>query len=140
MKRIILTLTLLAGLSVAGFAQCGKTLVLTSSKTEHLDASGVVTRTVDETALIEINKTAISLTVNGDPKGSCIITDNTCDWKVPFKEGRSVIHATLDQNGEEKKVTLTIEGKDGKITVLFDTEGEPNERVKVGIDKFTEKA
>ncbi len=140
MKKVILTLFLLVSLSAASFAQCDKTVVLTSSKTDHLDASGAVTRTVDETAMIEISKTTVNISINNDPKMNGTIKDNTCNWKVPFKEGKTVIHATMvNGGGEEKKVTLTIEGKDGKVTLLFDMEDMPNERVRVGIDKFVEK-
>jgi hypothetical protein len=141
MKKIILTLSLLIGLSVVSFAQCDKKVVLNSSKTDHLDAAGAITRTNDETAQIEISKTAIDISVNDDHKMNGTITDNTCNWTVPFIEGKSVIHAKMsNENGEEKKVTITIEGKDGKVTLLFEMEGDPGDRVRVGIDKFVEKA
>jgi hypothetical protein len=42
MKKIFLTITLLAGLSVACLAQCDKTVVLNSSKTDHINPSGAV--------------------------------------------------------------------------------------------------
>ncbi|MGZ3873412.1 MAG: hypothetical protein ACXVJD_10860, partial [Mucilaginibacter sp.] len=129
-----------AALSVACLAQCDKSVVLTSSKTDHLDAAGAITRSDDETAPIEISKSAVDISVNGDHKMTGAITDKTCEWKVPFKEGKTVIHATMTNNGgEEKKVTINIEGKDGKVTLLFDIDDMPNERVRVGIDKFVEK-
>ena len=141
MKKIILTLSLFIGLCAVSFAQCDKKVVLTSSKTDHLDANGALTRTVDETAMIELTKTTVDISVNDNKVLSGPITDNTCNWTVPFKEGKSLIHTTMsNDNGEEKKVTITIEGKDGKITLLFEMEGEPGDRVKVGIDKFVEKA
>lgn len=141
MKKIILTLTLVAALSVACLAQCDKAVVLTSSKTDHLDATGAITRSDDETAMIEISKSAVDISVNGEHKMTGAIKDKSCDWKVPFKEGKTVIHATMTNNGgDEKKVTINIEGKDGKVTLLFDIDDMPNERLRVGIDKFVEKA
>jgi hypothetical protein len=141
MKKIILTLSLFIGLCAASFAQCDKKVVLNSSKTDHLDAAGAITRTVDETAQIELTKTTLDITVNDNKVMSGTITDNTCNWTTPFKEGKSLIHATVsNENGDEKKVTLTIEGKDGKVTLLFEMEGEPGDRIKVAIDKFVEKA
>jgi hypothetical protein len=140
MKTIILTLSLLIAGSAMSFAQCDKKLVLTSSKTEHLDASGAVKKTVDETAQIEINKTDLTITVHEDHKMTGKILADTCNWKVPFKEGKTVIKTILsDEQGEDKNVTLTIEGKDGKVTLLFEMEGMPDDRIKVGIDKFEEK-
>jgi len=141
MKKIILTLSLLIGLSAISFAQCDKKVVLNSSKTEHLDEAGAVTRTVDETAQIDITKTTVDISVNNDHKMNGTIVDNTCNWTVPFKEGKSVMHLKMsNDNGEEKKVTITIEGKGGKVTLLFEMEGEGGDRVRVYIDKFEEKA
>jgi len=140
MKKIILTLSLLIGISAVTFAQCDKTVVLTSSKTNHMDESGTITRTDDETAQIEIDKSAVNISVNGDHKVTANIKSNTCNWTVPFKEGKTVIKAVADHNGEDKSITITIEGKDGKVTLLFEMEDEPGDRIKVGADKFAEKA
>ncbi|ASU35492.1 hypothetical protein [Mucilaginibacter xinganensis] len=141
MKKIILTLGLLAAIGTASFAQCDKSVVLNSSKTDHLDEAGAVTRTVDETAQINITKTTVDINVNEGHKMTGTIVENTCNWIAPFKEGKSVMHLKMsNENGEEKKVTITIEGKGGKITLLFEMEGEPGDRVRVYIDKFEEKA
>ncbi len=139
------TMTLAFALMVAGctmsFAQCEKNLILTSSKTEHMNADGVVQRTDDETAKIELSKSAVNVSVNDEHKISGTIKSQTCDWKVPFKEGKTVIKAAVSNDqGEERNVTITIEGKDGKVTLLFEMEGMPDERIRVGIDKFAEKS
>jgi hypothetical protein len=141
MKKIILTLSILIGLSAATFAQCDKSVVLTSSKTEHLDEAGAITRTVDENATIELSKTTLDITVNDRKIFGGNVKDNTCNWTTPFKVGKSVVHATVtNDDGAEKQVTITIEGKDGKVTLFFEMEGEPGDKVRVYIDKFTEKA
>src|SRR3569833_2161609 len=140
MKKIILTLSLLIGLSAVTFAQCDKTIVLNSSKTNHLDESGAITRTEDETAEIVIDKSAVNIAVNGEHKITANIKSNTCNWTTPFKEGKSVIKAVADMNGEDHNVTITIEGKDGKVTLLFELEEHPGDKIKVAIDKFVEKA
>ena len=139
MKKIIITLSLLIGLSAVTFAQCDKTVVLTSSKTNHMDETGAITRTEDETAEIAIDKSAVNIAVNGEHKITANIKSNTCNWTVPFKEGKSVIKAVADMNGEDRNLTITIEGKDGKVTLLFDMAEEPGDRIKVSIDKFVEK-
>ena len=140
MKTITLALFLLLAGSALSFAQCEKSLVLNSSKTEHLNATGAVQRTDDETAVIELTKTDLNVSVNGEHKIAGKIKSQTCDWKVPFKEGKTVIKATVSNDeGEERNVTLTIEGKDGKVTLLFEMDGMPDDRIRVGIDKFVEK-
>jgi hypothetical protein len=140
MKKILLTITLLAALSVACFAQCDKTVVLNSSKTDHINPSGAVVRTETEDVIIEISKAEVNVTVNGDPKIKAIIKSNTCNWKVPFKEGSTVIHGVAQRDGKDMPVTLTLEGKNGKVTLVFQMDEMPDDRVKLGIDKFAEKS
>ncbi|MEO6631707.1 MAG: hypothetical protein ABIN13_08300 [Mucilaginibacter sp.] len=139
MKKIILTLSLLIGLTAVTFAQCEKTVQLSSSKTNHLDEKGTVTRSDDETAVIDISKSTVDISVNGEHKITAPIKSNTCNWTVPFKEGKTVIKATADHDGQDENITITIEGKDGKVTLLFEMESQPGDKIKVGIDKFTEK-
>jgi len=139
MKKIILTLSFLIGLTAVTFAQCDKTVQLSSSKTNHLDEKGTITRSDDETAVIDISKSAVDISVNGEHKITAPIKSNTCNWTVPFKEGKTVIKATADHDGQDENITITIEGKDGKVTLLFEMESQPGDKIKVGIDKFTEK-
>jgi len=139
MKKIILALLLVLAINAASFAQCDKPVVLTSSKTNHLDESGAITRTDDETAVIDIGKTAVDISVNGEHKITASIKSNTCNWTTPFKEGKTVIKATADRDGQDQNFTITIEGKDGKVTLLFEREDKPGDKIKVAIDKFIEK-
>jgi hypothetical protein len=139
MKTIILFLSLLIAGSTICFAQCDKKVIFTTSKTEHLDPSGAVTRTDDEKAVVEIGKAALTITVNDEHKMTGPIKSNDCNWGVPFKSGKTVIKATLtDDSGSDKNVTITIEGKDGKVTLLFEMEGMPDDRIRVNADKFEE--
>jgi hypothetical protein len=141
MKTITLIFSLLVVGCTMSFAQCEKNLVLTSSKTEHMNANGEVQRTDDETAKIELSKTAVNVSVNDEHKITGIIKSQTCDWKVPFKEGKTVIKAVVtNDQGEERNVTITIEGKEGKVTLLFEMDDMPDDRILVGIDKFAEKS
>ena len=139
MKKLVLTLTLLAALSVAAFAQCDKPVVLNSSKTDHIDPAGALIRTKDEAVVIEISKTEINVTVDGEPKMKAAIKSNTCNWNVPFKEGKTVIHGVNQRDGQDTPVTLTIEGKDGKVILLFQKDEAPDDRIRLAIDKFIEK-
>jgi len=137
------TLTLIISLLIAGctvsFAQCGKKAVLTTANTQHLDASGAVQRTVDEKAIVEINKTDLAINVNDEHKMTGKIKSDSCNWKVPYKDGKSVIKATVtDEQGTDREVTITIEGKDGKVTLLFETDGMPDDRIRVTVVKFEE--
>lgn len=139
MKTITLILSLLVAGTTVSFAQCGKKFTITTSKTEHMDSSGNVTRTDDEKAVVVIGKTDINISVNDDHKMTGTIKSDTCNWPLAYKEGKTVIKAIIaDQNGDDKNVTITITGKDGKVTLLFEIEGEPEDRIRVAADKFEE--
>ena len=87
MKTLIISLAVLLTLATAVFGQCGKTVVLTSSKTNHVDAAGKPTQAFNEKVVIEISTAAINISVVGLQKMTGILTSNTCYWKVPFKKG-----------------------------------------------------
>lgn len=141
MRNIIVGIFIfLAGSSLA-IAQCGKDVVLTSIKTEYLDASGVLKRSDDERSTIDISKSQIVIVPGNDQrKITGTITSDSCGWKTPFKEGKSVIKTTLVREGEEPlDGTITIEGKEGKITLLVEIHQMPDQKIRAIIDKFEEK-
>jgi len=142
MKTIALILLLLIAGSAVSYAQCGKKFTLTTSKTDHLDASGNLTRSDDEKAVVVIGKTDINISVDhsGDEhKMTGTIKSDECNWPVAYKEGKTVLKAVIsNENGEDKNVTITITGKDGKVTLLFEMEGEGDDRIRVTADKFEE--
>jgi len=140
MKKIILCLALLIACTTISFAQCDKKILITSSVTEYLDSTGTLQRSKDENSSVEINKTDIVITP-GDEKHqiSGMIKSNTCDWSIPFKEGKSVIKATLtDPRGEIMNATITITGKDGKIILLFELAETPDRKIRITVVKFEE--
>ena len=140
MKKIIFILLVLV-CSTTGFAQCDKILVLTSSKTDFLDASGTLKKSEEENTVIEIAKTEMTITPGGEEnKMSGPVKSVVCNWKTAFKEGKTVIKAILtDRSGDAKDVTITIEGKDGKVTLLAEVDEMPDNKIKVTLDKFEEK-
>jgi hypothetical protein len=136
-KSAILALFLTLAGSTVTFAQCDKTVTLTSSKTNHLDENGNIERTKEETAVITITPTDITI-VPGDEEHKMTgkITSKTCDWKTPYKDGKMVIKSIVSgDGGDDKDVTVTIEGKDGKVTLTFEAVGM-NGKIQIVADKF----
>jgi osmotically-inducible protein OsmY len=139
MKTIILALALMITCGAMSYAQCGKKFTITTSKTDHLDSSGNITRTVDEKAVVVISPTDVNITVNDNHKMTGTVKSDTCSWPVAYKEGKSIIKAVIsDENRDDKNVTITITGKNGKVTLLFEMEGQPDDRIRVAADKFEE--
>lgn len=142
MKSALLALFLLVAGSAACFAQCDKKLRLTSSKTEHLDGSGNLESSKDEQTVIEINKSNISVVIeDGEQTLTGLIKSNTCNWTMPFKQGKSIINASIsNENADgEKDYTLTIEGKDGKVMLLVESIQKPDKKLRLPLDKFEEE-
>ena len=122
-------------------AQCDKNVVINGSKTEYIDSSGVIERTVEENSTVDIKVKEIIITpANEDNAMRGQIKTMVCDWKVPFKEGKMVITTDLMRSGapEARATTITIEGKDGKLTLVAQSAQFPNRLIRVNIDSFAE--
>ena len=131
---------LLIGSSLS-FAQCDKKVILTSTKTEHLGADSTVQRAEDERTEIVFDKTSITIKPgNEDHTMTGTITSYTCNWTTPYKNGRMVLKVSLDNPDRgDKDVTITIEGKGGKITFLGEVDGRNDRKIRLAVEKFEEK-
>jgi hypothetical protein len=137
MKKQILTLLLVSVAGISSYAQCDKKSVLTSSTTEYLASSGDIRKTVEEITTIEFDSKTISI-APGDNIMAGTVDSISCNWKTPYKEGKTVIKAKIPAGDERiMDVTITIEGKDGKIILLFEETAE--RRIRLTLDKFEEK-
>jgi len=143
MKSLFIALFLTAAVGTVSYAQCDKKVSLTSSKTEHFDSSGALKHAEDEKTVVEFDKSDITVSVtkgDGDRKMTGKVKSNVCTWKVPFKEGKTMLNITLtNDGGESRDFTVTIEGKDGKVALWAESKEEPDDKVKLDIDKFEEK-
>jgi hypothetical protein len=144
MRSILVTVLLLAAGSIISLAQCGKKVALTSTKTQHFDAHGTFQRADDEKVVVEFGSSEITISVNndnGERKLTGKVNSDTCNWTIPFKEGSSKLHVTLqNDNGESRDYAITVTGKDGKVTFMATSPDEPDDVIKLDIDKFEEKS
>ena len=142
MKIILITLFMLATADTISFAQCDKKVSLTSSKTEHLDANGNLKHADDEKTVVEFSKSDITVTIThdgGDEKLTGKINTNVCTWQMPFKVGKTLLNVTLSKDdGQSRDFAITIEGKDGKLTLWAESKEEPDDKIQLPIDKFDE--
>jgi hypothetical protein len=137
MKKQVLILLLVLVAGTSSFAQCDKKSVLTAGLTEYLDSSGEIRKTVEESTTIEFDSKTIVI-IPGEQVMEGTITSISCDWKTAYKEGKTVIKSTITMgDGQPMDVTITIEGKAGQVTLLF--EESPENRIRLTLDKFEEK-
>ncbi len=139
MKKNIFLAIALCGCGVTIKAQCdnGK-LRYTSKKTESLDASKMVKDTRDEEVTVEVTQKNISIIPRGDSGGALTgdFTDISCLWNEAFVNGKTIIHTTLtDPNGNPKCATVTIEGDNGKITILVEATEMPDRKLRLLVNK-----
>lgn len=141
MKKLLFSALLLCA-ATAGFAQCDKQTLIRASKTEYLNGSGDVERVQDEKTTIEIKKDSMIISPGNERTMTAAIKSNTCNWAVPYKDGKSVIKATLfNEDGTEfKNLTITIEGKAGKLSFLAVMDDEPERPIRLAPDSFEEKS
>ena len=139
-KASVFTFAFLLFSGAAGIAQCGKDVVLTSSKTEYLNAEGAVQRTVDEECVIKVSKSEVTIAPSGHAKMTGSVTSTACEWKQPFQVGKTTLAATFkNENGDTSNATITIEGKDGKITCLMKDKEKPDRIIRATVNKFEEQ-
>lgn len=143
MRSILIAVFLLAAGSTACLAQCDKKVSFTSSKTQHLDESGTLKQENDEATVVEFNKTDITVSINHDgedEKMTGTVKSYVCDWSVPFKTGKTTAIVSLKRDdGDARDFTLTIEGRDGKITLMAENKEHPDDKIKLEAVKFEEK-
>lgn len=142
MKSILITVLLAACCSSTILAQCGKKNLITSSKTEFLNADKVVEKVKKEKAEVFFDQKSVTILINGeeDNKMTGTISSFECNWAIPYKEGKTVFKALLfDPHGDEKNATFTIKGKAEGITLLLELEEIHERKVRIRADSFAEK-
>ena len=142
MKKIFLAVLAVSGLALAAGAQCNQSVQLTTTKTYFLNAAYEVQGSKDEQVIVAITKTNITIVPEGKQENalSGTIKDIQCEWKVPFKEGKTVIKSDLvDAGGDVKEATITIEGKDGKISLTAEAKERPDQKLRLDVAKYEPK-
>lgn len=139
MKQKILFLSVTLAMGTCCYSQCDKKNILSATGAEILNEQNEV----------KIKDTLRVTTIKYDSKTIEIISEHNtlygtidsiyCNWKLPFKEGNTFIRGTLNyENGEQWVTKLTINGKDGKLTLLVDIEHPEANKMRFVLDKFEE--
>lgn len=138
MKKILTILVLTTITAISSYAQCGKKVLITGSKTEYLDDAGNVTRTEEEHTEITYDSSSITIAPN-DHKMEGAIKSTTCNWTVPFKDGQTILKTTIvPEGGNNVDITITITGKEGKFTFMAEVEDQRHKKIRMVVDKFEE--
>lgn len=132
MKSIIITLLISLAGTLCTFAQCEENAVLITSKTNLADPSGNPVGLKHERTELRFSKTAIMLNIDGEDRGELKIVSQICNWTIPYKEGKTVIKAILNNSD----YTLSIEGKDGRVNLHVVKNESDDSILSMVADKF----
>jgi hypothetical protein len=141
MKKILLSVSFFVLLTVAVQAQCGKSITWSSSKTEYLDASGALQRIENSPVTILTTPNHITVTFKtGDGQSDVIegdLENLQCNWKEAFKSGKTSFKSLLAKsNGETKNATISIEGTEGKLTIIVELENMKGMKMRIPVDGY----
>lgn len=132
MKIIIITLFISLAGALSILAQCEEDAVLSTSKTNLADPSGNPVGVKNERTVLRFSKTAVMLNIDGEERGELKIVSQNCIWTIPYKDGKSVIKAKLN----DWDYTLTIEGKEGRINLHVVKNESDDSILSMVVDKF----
>lgn len=138
MQNIILALVLVLFTSFASFAQCDKKVKWQATKAELIDESGQVSdiKEGNITLTADSKTIVIEIAENPNDKLEGTVNESTCEWKEAFKNGKTVLKTTMnDRGGDTSPGTITIEGKDGKLTITVEIEKLNGKKVRINVDK-----
>ena len=127
-------------LSVAG--QCNKRVTWYGSKAEMLGDSGQVIDTKQGGIEVEVDSVRITVRIKENAADSLggKIKSTTCEWKDAYKNGKSVYKTELvTTNNASSEGSFTIEGVDGKITILMDIARMDGKKIKIYVDRYEQR-
>lgn len=138
MKKLFL-FTLSFTLGFCAMSQCSSYITWKASKGEMLDENGNVMDTKTGNIVIESSRTNFSLVLDENQnevlRGN--VKDMICEWKVPFKTGKTTFKSSLSGGSETRDGEITIEGKDDKIIILVDTK---QRKFRFVVDSYKENS
>jgi hypothetical protein len=139
MKQFLIAAALLTAFST-GYGQCEKKTLLSAAKMDHLAADSSVERSEDGVITIEFDKKTFNVNPPNESPLTGKVDSVTCNWPTPYKVGKMWMKVTLtNPQGETQHFAVTIEGKNGKVTLFAVMDGEPDKIIRLVADKFEER-
>lgn len=125
--------------SLQAISQCDKKVTWYASKGDMLDASGTLLDTRQDSIFLETDPQKITLRFKSDQNAlEGTVKEKICDWKEPFKNGKSVYHATVSIDGRTSNAIFTVEAKDQKLTLSLTIEEMKDKKFLIYIDRYEE--
>jgi hypothetical protein len=138
MKAILVFFILFVS-GLQAISQCDKKVTWYGTKGEMFDASGTLLDTKEDSIFLETDPQKITLKFKSDQKElEGTVTEKTCDWKEPFRNGKTVYHTSVSMDGTTSKAIFTVEAKDQKITLSLEIESMAGRKFLIYLDRYKE--
>jgi hypothetical protein len=103
------------------------------------DANGTLLDTREDSIFLETDPQKITLKFKSDDKSlEGTVKEKTCDWKEPFRNGKSVYHTTVSVDGRTSNATFTVEARDGKVTLSLAIEAMAEKKFLIYLERYKE--
>jgi hypothetical protein len=137
-QKISLLLISIA-IGTCSYSQCDKKITLSATGAEILNEQNEVKIKDTERATTILFDSKVFEIKSGNNTLHGTIDSTYCNWKIPFKEGKTYIKGILYyENGDKWVTKLTIIGKESNITLLVDIDHPEANRMRFLLDKFEE--
>lgn len=142
MKKMLLSLLASFFFASVAIAQCDKQVVYSADRTDMIGTDGQVENSKTEPLTLTFNKGTIVL--NSSEKGDVLtgtVKETDCQWKTVYQEGKAIYKLDFQkpQNGDTSEGSITVEAKEGKLTILIEIAKMDGRKVKLIVSKFEEK-
>lgn len=141
MKQLLLSLAVLFSISAGVKAQCPVNVKYTAAKMEILDSTMTLQDSKDIVTVFETSEKGFTGTQEGneDDQLHGALKSAKCDWKEAYVNGKIVMICDItDAHETVENATVTIEAKDGKITIILHAKEYPNRIIRLPVDKYEE--
>jgi hypothetical protein len=140
MQHFILLLSIIILTSIECEAQCDGKITWHATHEEFLDSSGTVRERMVDTVFLETTKKTFLYEKSGGVREGIegTVTESTCNWSEPFKNGRSFYKIRYMVPGSENKfasATITIIGENGKLVATLHLL-DKRRAIRLQIDKY----
>jgi hypothetical protein len=138
--KIILAFVMLVVTGMQANSQCDKKTVWHASKADMVDASGNLLQRKEAVIIFETDSQKLSLSFKESAEAGLegTVKEKTCDWKEPFKNGKTVYHTTVSIDGRTSNASFTVEAKEAKIVLTIEIEIMNGKKFLIYIDSFEE--
>jgi len=137
--KTILFFVMLVVTGIQANSQCDKKVSWYATKGEMYNTNGDLLDKKQDSIFFDTDPQKITLRFKSDDKAlEGTITEKNCDWKEPFRNGKTVYHAAVFVDGVNSNATFIVEAKDGKITLSLVMEARMERKFLIYIDSFKE--